>query len=148
VEIRAHYGYQDFSAWPTLLRLNRWPSANRCVGINIQSRASWKFAFTSSTALWKTLFAIGIEAFALLPRSPLPHKRPTTLHALYHHGMIERIPPLPLDRLRSAYRVVLHTHLRSHPPARTRKNTSRTISLHRPTPPLLRSTRSSSQILD
>jgi hypothetical protein len=24
VEIRAYYGYQDFSAWPTLFRLNRW----------------------------------------------------------------------------------------------------------------------------
>jgi hypothetical protein len=58
-----------------------WRSANRCVGINIQFRASWTFAFTSSTAPWKTRLAIGIEASARLPRPP-PHDHPTTLHAL------------------------------------------------------------------
>lgn len=136
-----------------LLAEETFQKVNRPIQVHSQRASALRFADPQVQALWSALLL-----FQLLPTGFSNHQLPQRLAPLlgqepaeltqgrmtYHlrrlrlHGMIERIPKshrYRLTRSRSAYRLVLHTHLRSHSLPRTRKNIPRTSRLHWVTPP-------------
>lgn len=62
MEIRTHYGYQDFSAWPTQFRLNRWLYALCWTGTDRPS-----FLFDRATA-WLVSHKVLLPGVSVLER--------------------------------------------------------------------------------